>query len=154
MNYEMILKRFRVHAADGAVFYQKLRHYHWHVRGDRFFELHGKFEELYLRWAEIVDDLAEHVVVRGGAAPATMSDMLDLATLREDESVPPAEAMVTRLADDLDTILEAMQRTIAVAEEHGDPVAVNLLEEIRDEQTKVGWMLRAWIDDTARRLVG
>ena len=33
--------------ANYSVFYQNVRGYHWNVKGEKFFELHLKFEELY-----------------------------------------------------------------------------------------------------------
>ncbi|MFP3855078.1 MAG: ferritin-like domain-containing protein, partial [Anaerolineales bacterium] len=33
--------------ADFTVFYQKLRHYHWNIKGEEFFMLHEKFKEIY-----------------------------------------------------------------------------------------------------------
>ena len=33
--------------ANYSVFYQNMRSYHWNIKGDKFFELHLKFEELY-----------------------------------------------------------------------------------------------------------
>lgn len=33
--------------ANYSIFYQNTRGYHWNIKGDKFFELHLKFEELY-----------------------------------------------------------------------------------------------------------
>ena len=33
--------------ADYQIFYQNARGFHWNIKGDDFFELHLKFEELY-----------------------------------------------------------------------------------------------------------
>lgn len=33
--------------ADYSIFYQNIRGYHWNITGDKFFELHVKFQELY-----------------------------------------------------------------------------------------------------------
>lgn len=32
--------------ANYSIFYQNLRGYHWNIKGNKFFELHLKFEEL------------------------------------------------------------------------------------------------------------
>jgi len=133
--------------ADGAVFYQKLRHYHWHVKGEGFFVLHAKFEELYTRWAVIVDDLAERIVNRGGKAPHTLKQFLGLTTLEEDDSVPVASEMVGRLAADLEHLVTSLNRAAKAAGEENDDITANLLEEIRDEQDKSLWMLRAFLKE-------
>lgn len=33
--------------ANYSMFYQNTRGYHWNIKGEKFFELHIKFEELY-----------------------------------------------------------------------------------------------------------
>ena len=33
--------------ATYMIFYQNARGFHWNIKGDKFFELHVKFEELY-----------------------------------------------------------------------------------------------------------
>lgn len=33
--------------ANYSLFYQNVRGYHWNIKGEKFFELHAKFEELY-----------------------------------------------------------------------------------------------------------
>lgn len=133
--------------ADGSVFYQKLRHYHWHVKGPRFFDLHEKFEELYLRWAVIVDDIAERIVTRGERAPATLAAFLALATLKEDQEYPKAPEMVARLAGDLEHLVTSFNRAAKLAAGEDDDITANLCEDIRDEQDKNLWMLRAWLEE-------
>ena len=43
--------------ADFTIFYQKLRHYHWNVKGEDFFRLHEKFEEIYMGVGDVIDEL-------------------------------------------------------------------------------------------------
>lgn len=131
--------------ADGAVFYQKLRHYHWHVKGEGFFILHDKFEELYTRWAVIVDELAERIVNRGGTAPRTLKAVLERTTLKEDDTTPAAGEMVGRLAADLEHFVTGCNRAAKQSAEEGDDITANLLEDIRDEQDKNLWMLKAFL---------
>ena len=39
-----IIQNLNLLVADMTVFYQKLRLYHWNVKGPQFFQLHEKFE--------------------------------------------------------------------------------------------------------------
>lgn len=52
--------------ANYQVYYQNVRGFHWNVRGNRFFVLHAKFEELYNDAVEKVDGNAERVLTLGG----------------------------------------------------------------------------------------
>lgn len=45
--------------ADYSIFYQNVRGYHWNIRGDKFFELHQKFEELYDDLFVKIDDATQ-----------------------------------------------------------------------------------------------
>ena len=45
--------------ADYSVFYQNVRGYHWNIRGDKFFELHDKFQEMYEDLFIKIDEVAE-----------------------------------------------------------------------------------------------
>jgi starvation-inducible DNA-binding protein len=44
--------------ANYQVHYQKLRNYHWNVKGSDFFDLHQEFETLYTEANQNIDDIA------------------------------------------------------------------------------------------------
>jgi starvation-inducible DNA-binding protein len=135
--------------ADSTVFYQKLRHYHWNVEGRHFFELHAKFEELYTRWAEVIDQLAERILMVDGTPLHTLKSLLSAARLSEDESVPAAPQMVEALASDLRVLHERAGALLASAEAADDRGTANLMDDLRDALEKDLWMLRTWMKETA-----
>ncbi len=130
--------------ADFTVFYQKLRHYHWNVKGEQFFTLHIKFEEMYTGVGDTIDALAERIVGLGGTPLHTLGHMLDETSLHEDPEVPAAAQMVARTAADLETITNNVRAALAVAEAAGDRTTVNLLDGINDGLEAHLWMLKAW----------
>jgi len=129
--------------ADALVLEQKLRHYHWNVRGPQFFSLHAKFEELYDHFADVIDDVAERILTVGGEPVRTLAGALELATVAEDAGKPAAAEMVASLRADLKTIHERAAAAIAAAEEAGDRGTANLLDGLNDELEKTLWMLDA-----------
>jgi starvation-inducible DNA-binding protein len=131
--------------ADATVFYQKLRHYHWHVEGPHFFELHVKFEALYTHWAEVIDELAELVVTLDGKALPTLKDILARAHLKEDGEFPAPREMISRVAADVETFLEEARRVKSTAEKAGDEDTVTLLDDLMLAESKTLWMLRAFL---------
>jgi starvation-inducible DNA-binding protein len=131
--------------ADYQVHYQKLRNYHWNVKGPLFFGLHLKFEELYTAAALKVDALAERVLALGGHPLSTLKDQLAHARLAEDDGSPDAEAMVRTTMDDLGRLNDALRETARVAGAAGDDGTVNLLDPMADEQEQTAWMLRAFL---------
>jgi starvation-inducible DNA-binding protein len=136
--------------ADSTVFYQKLRHYHWNVDGRHFFELHGKFEELYERWAGAIDEIAERILMLGETPLHTLQSLLAAARLDEDETTPAADAMVDAVVADLEALHGFTGGVIEAAESAGDRGTANLLDDLRDGMEKDVWMLRAWRQESAR----
>lgn len=130
--------------ADFTVLYQKLRHYHWNVKGPRFFQLHEKFEEMYTGVGDTIDELAERVVGLEGTPLHTLAHVLETASLSEDASMPGDEEMVERTIADFETLSEGILGMIAAAEEADDRTTVNLLDEIRDGLEGHLWMLKSW----------
>jgi starvation-inducible DNA-binding protein len=131
--------------ADAMVFYQKLRAYHWTVTGERFFQLHERFEALYTRWAEVIDEIAERTVVNGGRPVLTLEAALRAAKIREAAGAAGGREMMEDVVKDLEQLVEALARALQAAEGEGDRGTVALLDEIRVEEEKTLWMLRAWL---------
>jgi starvation-inducible DNA-binding protein len=131
--------------ADYQVYYQKLRAFHWNVRGPMFFSLHQKFELLYTAFAVKVDDLAERALTLGGKPLPTLSAVLEKARLKEATSMPDALGMVKTLAEDLVQLNDWTRQVAAEAESGEDVGTVNLLEGFADGQEKEVWMLRSFV---------
>jgi starvation-inducible DNA-binding protein len=136
--------------ADGTVFYQKLRHYHWNVSGTEFFTLHAKFEELYTAWALHNDAVAERILMLRGVPLHTLAALLRAAHIEEDETVPAAPAMVDALVGDMELLRTRAADVLELAEQAGDRGTTNLLDDVCDALEKDAWMLGAWKKEPAR----
>jgi len=132
--------------ASATVFYQKLRAFHWMVKGPQFFMLHEEFEKLYDRWADVIDELAERIVMLGGTPQLTLKSVLETSALSEETSSPPAAKMVELVVADLHAQHEAFRSLIDTCEKAGDRTTTNLLDGIADEMDKTLWMLRATLE--------
>jgi starvation-inducible DNA-binding protein len=131
--------------ADYMIYYQKLRNYHWNVKGSEFFKLHEKFEEAYNEAADFADDIAERILARGSRPASTMNEFINTATLSEDKSVPTAEEMVANLVNDIETLNGRTVELIPEIEETGDRATANLLDDIIDAQDERLWMFRTFL---------
>ena len=100
-----IIKKLNLLVADMTVFYQKLRHYHWNVKGPQFFQLHEKFEIIYTEVGDVIDELAERIVGLDGVPLHTLSSMLDVSSLKEDSEIPQPDVMVNRTVEDTEVII-------------------------------------------------
>tara|TARA_R110002126_G_scaffold75704_8_gene188867 strand:+ start:12925 stop:13362 length:438 start_codon:yes stop_codon:yes gene_type:complete len=132
--------------ADYLVLYQKLRAYHWFVKGPLFFQLHAKFEELYLQSALDVDELAERSLTLGGAPHGTMKGALEAARIQEANESSDAISMVRSVVADFESLDGWLRAASAKAAEANDNASANLLEGLADAQEKQAWMLRTFLD--------
>ena len=130
--------------ADFTVFYQKLRHYHWNVKGEQFFKLHEKFEEIYTETGDVIDQLAERVVGLEGVPLHTLAHMLESTGLEEDVDLPAADVMVTRTVKDIEKIKAQLSKAIDAAEKADDRTTTNLLDDVHDGLEAHLWMLKSW----------
>jgi len=131
--------------ANWAVLYVKLHSYHWYVKGDKFFELHQKFEELYNEAAEHIDVLAERLLALQGKPASTMREFLQLASISEASGNETAEQMVQTLLHDFTAIKAELKEGIRAAESEGDDSTVDLLTGIHTGLDKHIWMLSAYL---------
>lgn len=51
--------------ANYSTFYQNTRGNHWNIKGQKFFEFHLKFEELYNDFLLKIDEVAERILTLG-----------------------------------------------------------------------------------------
>lgn len=143
-----VTEGLNVLTADAMVLYQKLHHYHWNISGDEFFSLHVKFEELYTYWSQVLDDVAERILMVGGTPPRTLAEVLETTTLTEDPGLPEDdEDFVQNIMNDFQKVLDTTLPVVEAAEEAHDRGTVALLDDIRGAIEKEIWMLKAYLKD-------
>lgn len=143
---EKIVDELNQLLADEMVFYQKLRNFHWNVRGPAFFQLHEKFEMMYNASALQVDNIAERILGLRGRPKSTLDEYLKTSRLDEQPEIPNADGMVNELHTDLENLLEYVDAVRKMADKQGDDTTVNLMDDIGDAHEADAWMLRAWLD--------
>ncbi|KGE18509.1 Dps family protein [Paenibacillus wynnii] len=141
-SLQQILNR---QVANLNVLYVKLHNYHWYVKGEQFFSLHVKFEELYDDVTLKMDEVAERLLSIKGSPVATMKEYLELATIQEATGKEDTRGMVQSLIEDFATVSEELTEGIEVAEEAGDQPTADLFIGIRSDLEKNQWMLRSFL---------
>lgn len=140
---ETMNQELAVLLADTYALYLKTQNYHWHVKGPQFKSLHQLFEDQYQSLALAVDEIAERLLILGYKAPATFREYVNLTRIKEGDSNLKANEMVKQLAQDHQTLVKDLQRSIKVAQEQGDEGTVTLLGERMAEHEKARWMLHS-----------
>ncbi|MCY9697609.1 Dps family protein [Paenibacillus alginolyticus] len=131
--------------ANFSVLYMKLHNYHWYVKGENFFTLHIKFEELYTEVALHLDVIAERMLSLRTIPTATLQEHLAAASIKEAKNEETAEQMVKQLVGDFTRICSEMTEGIELAEEQKDQPTADLLIGIRSSLEKHSWMLDAYL---------
>lgn len=131
--------------ANFSILHMKLHNFHWYVKGENFFTLHLKFEELYKEAALHLDTIAERMLSQGAMPVATLTEVLEISTLKEAKGDEDAKQMVQSLADDFDMICSELTESIALAEENEDQPTEDLLVHIRTSLEKHRWMFEAYL---------
>jgi starvation-inducible DNA-binding protein len=132
--------------ADSYNLYLKTHGYHWNITGPMFRSLHLMFEEEYLELALAVDEIAERIRSLGHFAPASFSLYGSLSSISGDDSVPAAMDMVANLVKDHEAVARSARNTLAVADEAGDAVTVDLATKRLEVHEKTSWMLRSLLE--------
>ncbi len=130
--------------ANYSVHYQKLRNFHWNVRGGDFFDIHEKFEEQYNSAKVAVDDIAERIRVFGQIPLSTMKDYLETSDIKESGTDLTGLEMVREIIKDYEILLESMFHVIEIAIDNGDSGTEDMTKDMVKATEKNHWMLTAF----------
>ena len=131
--------------ASYQILYMNVRGFHWNIRGNQFFELHLKFEEIYNDLLLKVDALAERILTLDGVPMHSFSDYLKVSAIPEQKGLHDGRACVESLLDSFRELLVAQRRILGQAAEAGDEGTASILSDYVQQQEKLLWMLRAYL---------
>lgn len=132
--------------ANFQIYYQNLRGFHWNIRGNRFFVLHAKFEELYNDAVEKVDELAERILTLGHTPLHSYAAYAKVASLKAVENVSDGDECLKAVLENLAVLIKQEREIIALAEQAGDDGTQDLLTPYISQQEKLVWMLCAYLN--------
>ncbi|GGD87369.1 Dps family protein [Paenibacillus nasutitermitis] len=127
-----------------SVLYVKLHNFHWYVKGNQFFTLHVKFQELYEEATLVVDDFAERLLALEGKPVATMTEHLKLSSVKEATGKEEATQMVESLISDFTLVAAELKEGMEEAEKKGDETTGDMLLAVHKSLEKHLWMLKAF----------
>ena len=131
--------------ADLQVFYQNLRGLHWNVKGNMFFLLHEKFEEYYNETADVVDEVAERILMIGGVPIHTLSEYINSTSLQEVKDVTDGIEAAKIVTDQSNAILNQVKKIQIQAANQNDEGTNAMLSEFISDIEKRIWMLKTFL---------
>lgn len=136
-------EKLEVALADTFLFYFKAHAFHWNVTGDDFPYLHTFFGSIYEDAHDAVDDLAERIRTLNELAPMNLAELIEDATIKENDRKLSCDAMVKALAVDNDKVMDSLGVANIAATKANEVGLANFLQERIDKHAKWGWQLRA-----------
>jgi len=127
--------------ASYQVYYQNLRSFHWHIRGNHFIQLHKLFEELYTQANETIDDLAERILTLKHKPLGSMKDYLSHTEISEAADQLQDIEMLEVILENHQQLILKIRHTISECSEVGDEWSIDLLSGILGKLEKRSWMI-------------
>jgi starvation-inducible DNA-binding protein len=131
--------------ANYSVHYQKVRNFHWNVKGSDFFDLHQLFEELYNEAFNNIDAIAERIRVFGETPLSTLKDYLEKSDIKETGTDLDSDIMVRETLSDFRILLDAMIKSVEVAIEQEDSGTEEMIKKFINAIEKHHWMMSAFL---------
>lgn len=127
------------------VFYMNLRGFHWNIKGDKFFELHLKFEELYNDAQLKIDEIAERILTLNQTPIHNYSDYLKNATIKEMKNVTDGKKAVASLVESFSMLIKLERELLEISGKANDEGTNALMSDYIREQEKTIWMYNAYL---------
>ena len=99
--------------ANFQIYYQNLRGLHWNIKGQSFFELHVKFEELYTDAQEKIDMIAERILTLHGTPLHTFEDYLEISRVKVGKNISKDRESVQLVVNSLVTLIELERKLLS-----------------------------------------
>lgn len=131
--------------ANYQLFYQNSRSFHWNIKGEKFFELHLKFEELYTDALLKIDEIAERILTLGFTPLHTFTDYLKQSSIKEAKNIGDGKKAVENVLDGFKILLQAERKILELSAKAEDEGTNALMSDYIREQEKSVWMYSAYL---------
>lgn len=127
------------------VLYINTRGFHWNIKGDNFFELHLKFEELYTDLQLKIDEVAERILTLGHVPDHSYSEYLRHAKIKEVVNQGNGKEALKSVMDSLSILLEEEREILQLAADANDEGTNALMSDYIRQQEKLVWMFCSYL---------
>lgn len=131
--------------ANYQLFYINTRGFHWNIKGDKFFELHAKFEELYTDLQLKIDEVAERVLTLGFQPLHSFTSYLEKSDIKAATNISGGKTAVSEIVNALRIILEKQRNILVESDELNDEGTNALMSDYISQQEKLVWMYSSFL---------
>jgi len=132
--------------ANYQIFYMNARGFHWNIKGEKFFELHIKFEELYNDSLVKIDEIAERILTLGFTPLHTYSDYLEIAKIKAAKNVSAGNTAIQEILNGYEVLLPLERELLEMSGDSNDEGTNALMSDYIREQEKLIWMYSAYLN--------
>ena len=131
--------------ANLQVFYMNARGFHWNIKGEKFFELHLKFEELYNDLLLKIDEVAERILTLGHTPEHSFSQYTKTSTIKESQKISDGLIAVEQILEGFKTVIVMQREILALASDANDEGTNALMSDYIRFQEKQVWMYSSFL---------
>lgn len=131
--------------ANYQMFYMNTRGFHWNIKGDNFFELHVKFEELYNDAQLKIDEIAERILTLGHTPMHSYTDYLQKAFIKEHKNVSNGKDALQKVVEGYSVIMPLERELLEMSAAANDEGTNALMSDYIREQEKSIWMFTSYL---------
>ncbi|MFA8298879.1 MAG: Dps family protein [Hyphomicrobiales bacterium] len=132
--------------ANYQIFYMNTRGFHWNIKGEKFFELHLKFEELYDDLQIKIDEIAERILTLGTTPFHSFSIYLDTAEIKPVINEHNGFNAVQHILNSFQTLIVLQRELLDLSGEADDEGTNALMSDYIREQEKLVWMYSSFLN--------
>ena len=131
--------------ANYSIFYQNTRGYHWNIKGEKFFELHLKFEELYNDLLLKIDEVAERILTLGYSPNHNFGEYRKSSKILESGQISNGNKAVGDILIAFQTIIILQRELLILSDEAADEGTNALMSDYIRLQEKLVWMYSSFL---------
>ncbi len=132
--------------ANYQIFYMNARGFHWNIKGEKFFELHLKFEELYNDSLIKIDEIAERILTLGSTPLHTYADYSALSKIKAAKNVSNGKEAIQKILEGYEVLLPLERELLEMSGDSSDEGTNALMSDYIREQEKLIWMYSAYLN--------
>ncbi|HEX5171219.1 MAG TPA: Dps family protein [Cyclobacteriaceae bacterium] len=142
---KQLAEKLNLLLANYQIFYINARGFHWNIAGDKFFELHAKFEELYNDSLLKIDEIAERILTLGFSPFHSFSDYLNNSSIKETSNISDGKKATEHVLSGFKKLIEAERELLSLSAEAADEGTNSLMSDYIRQQEKLVWMYSSYL---------
>lgn len=138
-----VVQHLQRQVANAMVLYANYKHYHWHMLGPLFRDLHLMFDEFAQAVLGTTDEFAERIRMIGpDVQNVQLRQMQEAASVHSATAGQSVREMIEEADANLLMVIKEMRDAATAADDSNDPGTVDLFSRVVQIHEKHEWFLR------------